>query len=88
MCYKTFGDETRINRIISVAGLFSLLVKEANNRYKELQQAQVNASMELATLILLGRQKGDKVKFPCKQCVLDIALQFEDLGKMIRELVE
>ena len=67
---------------------FKLSVKVANNRYAELLKVQTNASLELAVLIMTGRQGDDKIEFPCKQCVLDIALQFEDLGKMIRELVE
>lgn len=67
---------------------FKLLESDAYQKVKEIMRLQQDASLDLAAWISAGRWQDKSVHFPCKQCVLDIALQFEDLGKIIRELVE
>lgn len=67
---------------------FTIEVADARRRFREIEKLQVSASLELSVLIMMGRQENGRVKFPCKQCLSDIALQFHDLSEAIRELAK
>lgn len=45
-----------------------------------------SSSTYLAAMVL-SHQNG-KIKLPCVQCVKDTALEFEEIGLLLRELVE
>jgi len=54
----------------------------------ELFAKQREASIMLLKIIDSGTVKNGIVTLPCRQCVLDNALQFEDMGRLLRELAD
>lgn len=60
---------------------------KAKDAMKKLTFLQVSASMYLAA-ILATLNSNNKVSIPCKRCLLDVALEFEEIGSLIRELVD
>lgn len=61
---------------------------DADRRIKEIVRLQQQASLDLSDMIGYGVTDGKKVGFPCKQCVLDIALQFHDLSEALKGLID
>jgi hypothetical protein len=51
---------------------------------------QTTASLDLSVVLSHAMIHNEKqvVKLPCRQCVLDIALQFYDLSELLKELVD
>ncbi len=54
---------------------------------KRLSQCQREASIYLLA-VFVTIDKDNKMTVPCKQCFLDTALQFEEIGSLIRELCD
>lgn len=50
------------------------------------QHASINLSDMLGAILI--NDKTRLVILPCKQCVLDISLQFHDLAEALKELVD
>lgn len=67
---------------------FCVPLDKANKQGAYIIKLQQEASMKLAELLLRGAANSKDVRFPCKQCVLDVALQFHDLSEALKELAE
>lgn len=61
---------------------------DADRRIKEIVKLQQRASIDLSDMIALALTDGKTVGFPCKQCILDIALQFSDLSEALKGLID
>jgi len=58
-------------------------------KVSDIIKAYNNATMDLAAIltVILVNNRDSKIKFHCKQCLRDLALQYHDLANMISELV-
>lgn len=61
---------------------------DADIKIKEICKMQRLASVDLASILDLAVTDGKQVRFPCKQCVLDVSLQFRDLSEILKGLVD
>lgn len=59
-------------------------------KLKHICKLQVDASLTLVQVLdtILINDREELVMFPCKQCVLDIALQFYDLSEALKGLID
>lgn len=58
----------------------------ADRRVKEIIKLQQRASLNLSDLLSIAMTNGKDVTWSCRQCMLDVALQFHDLSELIKEL--
>lgn len=63
---------------------------EGTRRIKEICLKQRRGSLLLGDLlaVLLINDRDKTIMLPCRQCALDIALEFHDLGELLKELAE
>lgn len=60
----------------------------ADRRVKEIIKLQQRASLYLSDLLSIVITDDKIAAWPCRQCMLDVALQFRDLSELINELAQ
>lgn len=64
------------------------LTNDVRQTMETIFKLQNTGSILLADLIRTTPVTNEVVRFPCRQCILDIALTFHDLSEAIKELAE